>query len=205
MLIKPTLMMIFPMKKLITLCCFLFISATYAQLIAIDDVVVGRSDNPSASTSNGPRIFLNDYFNGTALNFGTYGNFTFTESVPDPTGFTALNPLGFVNIAANTPQGIYFITYEICENANPTNCDTAVIEIRVFPSTVSAGSGSSEMTISTSSGVVTNSDNVSIITAGCVDLNTGSTPPITLSANYTEVGVSNTYGVRSISMTAPFS
>src|SRR5690554_1126530 len=204
MLIKPTLMMIFPMKKLITLCCFLFISATYAQLIAIDDVVVGRSDNPSASTSNGPRIFLNDYFNGTALNFGTYGNFTFTESVPDPTGFTALNPLGFVNIAANTPQGIYFITYEICENANPTNCDTAVIEIRVFPATISSGSGSSEMEISASTGNVSCGGNVCITDPFCIDLNTGTIPPLTLTADYTVVGESNSYGVRSISMNPPF-
>ncbi|MFV0572781.1 MAG: T9SS type B sorting domain-containing protein [Xanthomarina gelatinilytica] len=192
------------MKKLITLCCFLFISATYAQLIAIDDVVVGRSDNPSASTSNGPRIFLNDYFNGTALNFGTYGNFTFTESVPDPTGFTALNPLGFVNIAANTPQGIYFITYEICENANPTNCDTAVIEIRVFPATISSGSGSSEMAISASTGNVSCGGDVCITDPFCIDLNTGTIPPLTLTADYTVVGESNSYGVRSIPMNPPF-
>src|SRR5690554_36272 len=194
------------MKKLITLLCFLFISTTYGQLVAIDDVVAGRSDNPGIATAISGRVFQNDYFNGAPITFANRNNFTFTELVPDPTGNTIFNAAQqYVEIQPNTPQGIYYITYQICENANPTNCDTAVIEIRVFPSTVSAGSGSSEMTISTSSGVVTNSNNVSIITAGCVDLNTGSTPPITLSANYTEVGVSNTYGVRSISMNAPFS
>ncbi|MCX7551982.1 hypothetical protein OS191_14155, partial [Xanthomarina sp. F2636L] len=193
------------MKKLITLCFLLFISTTYAQLIAIDDVVVGRSDNPASSTSTGNRVFQNDYFNGTALNFGTYGNFTFTEAVPDPTGFTTFNPLGFVNIAANTPQGIYYITYQICENANPGNCDTAEIEIRVFPATISAGSGSSEMSISASSGNINCGNNVCISDPFCIDLNTGTIPPLTLTADYTVVGESNSYGVRSIPVNPPFS
>ncbi|MFL0352119.1 T9SS type B sorting domain-containing protein [Xanthomarina sp. GH4-25] len=193
------------MKKIITLCCFLFVNISFAQLIAIDDVLVGRADNPNASTSSGDRVFLNDYFNGTALNFGTYGNFTFTETVPDPTGFITFNPLGFVNIAANTPQGIYYITYEVCENAAPTNCDTAVIEIRVFPGTISSGSGSSEMTISASSGSVNCGNNVCITDAFCIDLNTGTIPPLTLTADYTVVGESNSYGVRSIPMNPPFS
>ena len=193
------------MKKLITLCFLLFISSTYAQLIAIDDVVVGRADNPNASTSNGPRIFLNDYFNGTAITFGTFGNFTFTETVPDPTGFTTLNPLGFVNIAANTPQGIYYITYQVCENAMPANCDTAVIEIRIFPGSLSSGSGSSEMTISASTGNVSCGGNVCITDPFCIDLNTGTIPPLTLSATYQEIGESNTYSVNTIPFNPPFS
>ncbi|SFN88428.1 gliding motility-associated C-terminal domain-containing protein [Bizionia echini] len=193
------------MKKIIILICFLFIGTAYAQLVAIDDVVVGRSDNPNAATSTGNRIFLNDYFNGTALNFGTYGNFTFTETVPDPTGFITFNPLGFVNIAANTPQGIYYITYQICENANLTNCDTAVIEIRIFPGSVSSGSGSSEMSISASSGNVNCGGNVCITDPFCLDLNTGTIPPLTLSASFQEIGESNSYTVNTIPFNPPFS
>ncbi|GAA3781963.1 hypothetical protein GCM10022271_12800 [Corallibacter vietnamensis] len=183
----------------------MFVNFSFAQLIAIDDVVIGRADNPNAATSSGDRVFLNDYFNGTAINFGTYSNFTITETIPDPSGFTTLNPLGFVNIAANTPQGIYYITYEICENANPTNCDTAEVEIRVFPTTSSSGSGSAEMSISVDSGSISCSGNVCITTAPCVDLNTGTIPPLTLSADYTEVGHSTGYDVRSIPFNPPFS
>ncbi|WP_417289818.1 T9SS type B sorting domain-containing protein [Corallibacter sp.] len=193
------------MKKIITLCIILFVNFSFAQLIAIDDVVIGRADNPNAATSSGDRVFLNDYFNGTAINFGTYSNFTITETIPDSSGFTTLNPLGFVNIAANTPQGIYYITYEICENANPTNCDTAEVEIRVFPTTSSSGSGSAEMSISVDSGSISCGGNVCITTAPCVDLSTGTIPPLTLSADYTEVGHSTGYDVRSIPFNPPFS
>ncbi|MFD2550229.1 T9SS type B sorting domain-containing protein [Bizionia sediminis] len=193
------------MKKIITLVCLLLVSATYAQLIAIDDVVVGRADNPAAASSTGNRIFLNDYFNGTAITFGTFGNFTITETVPDPSGFVTLNPLGFVTVGANTPQGIYYITYQICENANPTNCDTAVIEIRVFPSTISSGSGSSEMSISASSGNVNCGGDVCITDPFCLDLNTGTIPPLTLSADFQEIGESNSYMVNAIPFNPPFS
>lgn len=193
------------MKKIITLLCFLFIGTAYAQLIAIDDVVVARADNPDPAGSTGDRIFINDYFNGTALTFGTYGGFTFTETIADPTGFITFNPLGFVSIAPNTPQGLYYITYQICENANPTNCDTAQIEVRVFPASLSSGSGSSEMSISASSGTINCGNNVCITDEFCVDLTTGTIPPLTLTADYTVVGESTDYVVNPINPNPPFS
>ncbi|WP_417200036.1 T9SS type B sorting domain-containing protein [Bizionia sp.] len=194
------------MKKIITLVCFLFIGTAYAQLIAIDDVVTGRADNPTLATATGDRMFLNDYFNGTALNFGTRNNFTFTEVTPDPTGFTTFDGTQqFVQIAPNTPQGIYYITYQICENANPTNCDTAEIEIRVFPATLSSGSGSSEIDISVSSGTINCAANVCITDAYCVDLNTGTIPEIILSADFNEVGQTSSYVVNPIDPNPPFS
>ena len=36
---------------------------------------------------------------------------------------------GNVDVAANTPAGTYTLTYQICEIANPTNCDTANVTI----------------------------------------------------------------------------
>ena len=38
---------------------------------------------------------------------------------------------GVISIPANTPAGNYTITYQICEIANPTNCDTAIVTINV--------------------------------------------------------------------------
>ncbi|GGG55794.1 T9SS type B sorting domain-containing protein [Bizionia arctica] len=188
------------MKKLITLCFLLFLSTTYAQLIAIDDVVVGRSDNPADSYATKDQIFLNDYLNGTAIGFTTYSNFSYSELIPDPTGNTHLITTGFPNIRidANTPEGIYYITYEIQEIANPANIASAVIEIRVYPGSLSSGTGSSDMTIATSSGAIYCGGNVCITDAFCVDINTGTIPPLTLTADYNEVGESNSYDVRSI-------
>ncbi|WP_223033060.1 T9SS type B sorting domain-containing protein [Hanstruepera marina] len=197
------------MKKIAVL--FLLFSAfvisnSWAQLSAIDDVLVGRANNPNPSNSSGDRIYFNDLFNGTPITVATIGNFTMTETVPDPTGFTTLNTaFGFVGIVANTPPGLYYITYEICENANPTNCDTAVIEIRVFESTTSSGSGSFDLNVTSSAGSINCSGDVCITNGGCIDQATGTIPPITLSATYTEVGESNTYGVRSIPFNPPFS
>src|SRR5690606_1475314 len=194
------------MKKLITLLFFLLVTTSYAQLVAIDDVVAGRSDNPGLATAITGRVFQNDYFNGAPITFGNRANFTFTEIIPDPTGFTYLNLAEqYVRIQPMTPEGLYYITYQVCENANPTNCDTAVIEIRVFPSTVSSGTGSSEIAISASSGSVYSGGNVSITDAFCVDLNTGTIPPLTLSANYNVVGESTSYVENPIPPNPPFS
>ncbi|TYA59654.1 hypothetical protein, partial [Formosa maritima] len=193
------------MKKIITLCFFLFITNSFAQLIAIDDVLVGRSDFPAVSVSTGDRIFLNDYFNGSPITFGNYLNFTYTEVIPDPSGFLTFNPFGFVNIAANTPQGIYYITYQICENANPTNCDTAVIEIRMFPSFKSSGQGSFNLLLETTNGTESCGNNVCIANGGCVDLNTGTIAPLTLTAQYTDAGVTNSYEVNTIPFNPSFS
>ena len=184
----------------------LIIPSTWAQLSAIDDVLVGRANNPNPSNSSGDRIYFNDLFNGVAITPATIGNFTMTETVPDPTGFTTLNTaFGFVGIAASTPAGLYYITYEICENADPTNCDTAVIEIRIFDSTTSSGSGSFDMNVTSSAGSINCSGDVCITDGGCIDQATGTIPPITLAATFTEVGQSNTYGVRSIPFNPPFS
>ena len=99
------------MKKiaaLILLFSVFTISNSWAQLNAIDDVLVGRANNPNPSNSSGDRIYFNDLFNGTPITTGTIGNFTITETVPDPTGFTTLNTaFGFVGIAASTPAGLY--------------------------------------------------------------------------------------------------
>ncbi|CAA0204481.1 Protein of unknown function precursor containing a C-terminal secretion signal. Putative adhesin [Tenacibaculum maritimum] len=43
-----------------------------------------------------------------------------------------------MNVPANTPAGNYQITYQICEKLNPTNCDTATVDITVGASTIVA-------------------------------------------------------------------
>jgi large repetitive protein len=42
-----------------------------------------------------------------------------------------LNPDGSVDLAPNSPAGSYTLTYQICEIANPTNCDDAIVTITV--------------------------------------------------------------------------
>ncbi|MGB5238724.1 MAG: gliding motility-associated C-terminal domain-containing protein [Flavobacteriaceae bacterium] len=49
----------------------------------------------------------------------------------DPSGPLTVNPDGTVSVAPDTPTGTYTISYTICENANPENCDTAIVTVRV--------------------------------------------------------------------------
>jgi large repetitive protein len=43
-----------------------------------------------------------------------------------------------VSVSPNIPAGTYTVTYELCEDLNPTNCDTATITILVDPSPIVA-------------------------------------------------------------------
>lgn len=45
---------------------------------------------------------------------------------------------GLVDVPADTPAGEYQFVYKICENLNPTNCDDAVVTIRVIAPPIDA-------------------------------------------------------------------
>ncbi|WP_162848095.1 DUF11 domain-containing protein [Litoreibacter halocynthiae] len=45
---------------------------------------------------------------------------------------------GIVSVPAGTPAGTYEITYDLCENLNPANCDTAVVTVVVDPPEIEA-------------------------------------------------------------------
>ena len=49
----------------------------------------------------------------------------------EPAGPLTVNPDGTVSVAPDTSTGTYTISYTICENANPENCDTAIVAVRV--------------------------------------------------------------------------
>jgi trimeric autotransporter adhesin len=48
-----------------------------------------------------------------------------------------VNPDGSVSVAPNTPAGTYTVDYTICENLNPTNCDTTTVTITVVDPSMS--------------------------------------------------------------------
>jgi gliding motility-associated-like protein len=71
-------------------------------------------------------IFENDLLNGAQIKPSDV-----ILSIPVVNPNFSLNENGSVNIAANTPDGIYELTYQICEAANTSNCSQAVIKITV--------------------------------------------------------------------------
>ncbi|WP_407265336.1 hypothetical protein [Tenacibaculum maritimum] len=124
---------------------------TYAHIEAVheDDyssvtivacsVIIANDDNFSGTTVNGlvggvaGNALTNDTLNGVAVVAGDL-NITTTANGENIT----VGADGSVNVPANTPAGNYQITYQICEKLNPTNCDTATVDITVGASTIVA-------------------------------------------------------------------
>ncbi|WP_310299743.1 gliding motility-associated C-terminal domain-containing protein [Flavobacterium aquidurense] len=95
-------------------------------IIANDDTAGPISGNTGGT--NVVNVYTNDTLNGNSVN---PADVTLTTVTPDPKGALTLNPDGSVNVAPNTPSGTYVLTYQICENADFGNCDTAIITITV--------------------------------------------------------------------------
>jgi gliding motility-associated-like protein len=95
--------------------------------------IVANDDNagPISGNNGGTNVinvYTNDTLNGNVLN---PADVTLTTVTPDPKGALTLNPDGSVNVAANTPSGSYVLTYQICENADFGNCDTATVTVNI--------------------------------------------------------------------------
>ena len=68
---------------------------------------------------SGLNVLTNDTLNGTPI---VPADVTIT---PVTTGPLTVNADGTVTVAPGTPAGPYTVTYQVCENLNPANCDTA--------------------------------------------------------------------------------
>jgi uncharacterized repeat protein (TIGR01451 family) len=111
-----------------------------------------------AVTANVGNVLLNDTLNGATATTGTV-----TISVVTPSGnagVTLNTATGAMSVAAGTPAGTYNITYQICDTANPTICDTATASVVVgtidaVNDTFGTVNGASTTTVGN---VVTNND-----------------------------------------------
>jgi len=95
-----------------------------SQIIANNDVA-GPVDSKKGLDAS-LNIFANDILNGVKPN---PSDIILKTVVANPN--LVLNSDGSVNIVANTPSGIYQLTYQICEAANTSNCSQAVVKITV--------------------------------------------------------------------------
>jgi gliding motility-associated-like protein/uncharacterized repeat protein (TIGR01451 family) len=94
---------------------------------AVDDNA-GPIDGINGAT-NILNVFNNDTLNAVAVN---PADVTLTLITPDATGYMTMNPDGSIDIKDGTPAGTYTLVYQICENANSTNCDSATVTINVI-------------------------------------------------------------------------
>lgn len=106
-----------------------------ATLIANDDLlgpINGYVGNPNLVNA----YFVNDRFNGKVVDLSLVTPTILNTAIPVRPG--ALVPIlnevtGVVSVPAGTPADDYTIQYQLCEKLNPTNCDVALINIRVVP------------------------------------------------------------------------
>ncbi|MGL3001701.1 PKD domain-containing protein, partial [Flavobacterium sp. RSSB_23] len=111
------------------------ITVVAATLIANDDTlgpINGYVGNPNVVNA----YFINDTFNGKVVDLSLVTPTILNTAIPVRPG--APVPVldvatGIVSVPAGTPADDYSIQYQLCEKLNPTNCDVALINIRVLP------------------------------------------------------------------------
>ncbi|MNQ10658.1 hypothetical protein D3C85_235010 [compost metagenome] len=100
--------------------------------VTVNVPVIDAVDDSASSfdgingTPNIINVFTNDTLNNVAVNPAEV-----TLTTVTPNNNLILNPDGSVDVIPGTPQGVYELTYQICENTNPGNCDQAVVSIGV--------------------------------------------------------------------------
>ncbi|MBW4362185.1 DUF7507 domain-containing protein, partial [Flavobacterium taihuense] len=97
------------------------------KIDAVDDTA-GPIDGINGAT-NVLNVFNNDTLNTVAVN---PADITLTLVTPDATGYMTMNADGSIDLKDGTPAGIYTLVYQICENADQGNCDTATVTINVI-------------------------------------------------------------------------
>ncbi|MDE1467102.1 DUF11 domain-containing protein [Aurantiacibacter sp. D1-12] len=97
-----------------------------ATLLAVDDDFTG---SPILSTGGSTStVFVNDTINGATVTTGDV-----TVSILDDDGLTGVSIAsdGTITVPAGTTPGTYNVEYQICEDGQPTNCDSAIATILV--------------------------------------------------------------------------
>ncbi|MEP1145019.1 MAG: SdrD B-like domain-containing protein [Henriciella sp.] len=96
-------------------------------IVANDDDFTGTPFN-GADGGSTTSVFPND-----RLNDVVFADAEVTPSILSDGGLTGavLNADGTIDVPAGTPEGIYSVTYQICEVLNSDNCDPAIATIAV--------------------------------------------------------------------------
>ena len=99
--------------------------------------ILANDDNAGpVGGAGGATAVVNVLSNDTLA--GAPANLADVTLTPSNAGPITIHPDGNVDIAPNTPAGTYVATYQICENLNPTNCDTATVTVTVAASPIDA-------------------------------------------------------------------
>ncbi|WP_175454788.1 T9SS type B sorting domain-containing protein [Lutibacter oricola] len=117
-----------------------------AEILAEDDDYSASPVNSLDGSSNVGNVLSDngvgaDTLNGVPVDIDAVDLTVTTPAVPLTPGATVPEidvTTGTVSVPAGTPAGVYTITYSICEELNPTNCDDALVTVVVEPSEILA-------------------------------------------------------------------
>src|SRR6185436_105568 len=109
-----------------TICDTTTVTVPVVVIDAVNDV--GAAVNGTTGGQSLADILVNDTLNG---NPATLANVNLTQVSTTNAGVTLDATTGAVNVAPGTPAGSYTLTYQICDQSNPTICDTATVSVPV--------------------------------------------------------------------------
>jgi hypothetical protein len=104
------------------------VSSTIVVSAAVIQAVVDTTAtvNGRLGGINVVNVLANDSLNRTVVNLVQVDLTTVTSNAN-----LILNDDGSIDVPANTPVGIYTLTYKICEKLNPINCNQAEVKVEV--------------------------------------------------------------------------
>ena len=105
------------------------VEVSAASILAVDDDASGTPVNGYNGGTAVSNVLDNDLLNGVAV---IPAEVTITAILDPLDGVTLNTATGEVTVDPATQAGTYYITYHICENLNPTNCDDALITVKVI-------------------------------------------------------------------------
>jgi len=134
------------------------LNPTVTVSVSYPVATAGCNPNPSFSiTANNDEAGPIDVKKGTDATINIFNNDILNGVKPTPSDIVlstvvanpnlVLNADGSVTILANTPSGVYQLTYQICEAANTSNCSQAVVKITVVNNTTPAPPTSNAITL----------------------------------------------------------
>lgn len=104
-----------------------FIINAPSQIVATDDTA--PAVHGGTGLANIINVLNNDDLRGFAPTASS-ATISITNPAANP-GVTLDPATGNVSVAPGVPAGTYQITYQICETADPANCDTAIVTVPV--------------------------------------------------------------------------
>jgi uncharacterized repeat protein (TIGR01451 family) len=102
-------------------------------------IVANPDTGAVANGANGgvavPNVLVNDTLDGVPATLATVG---LTQTATTNPNVTLKPATGEVAVAPNTPAGTYTVTYQICQQLNPTDCSTTTVTVMVGAAPIDA-------------------------------------------------------------------